>query len=111
HHLRKRGTEPLYILRELRRLGTLALSVETDQLPLLMDLEPDRAYLGWTGTLQTSAPLAQIHEVFEFVFDDCELEIAAVGIAPDAPPSEASADPSGMEAAAFPADDVALPVA
>src|SRR6202008_4769560 len=76
--LLKKANEPLYILRELRRLGTLALSVETDQLPLLMDLEPDRAYLGWTGTLQTSAPLAQIHEVFEFVFDDCELEIAAV---------------------------------
>jgi chemotaxis protein histidine kinase CheA len=98
--LLKKANEPLYILRELRRLGTLALSVETERLPLLMDLEPDRAYLGWTGTLQTSAPVAQIHEVFEFVFDDCELEIVAVQMAADASPSEAPADTSGMDIAA-----------
>jgi two-component system, chemotaxis family, sensor kinase CheA len=108
--LLKKANEPLYILRELRRLGTLALSVETERLPLLMDLEPDRAYLGWTGTLQTSAPVAQIHEVFEFVFDDCELEIVAVQMAADASPSQAPADTSGMDIAAYPEGDVALPV-
>ena len=74
--LLKKANEPLYILRELRRLGTLELSVETERLPLLTELEPDRPYLGWTGTLQTAAPVEQIHEVFEFVLDDCELEIA-----------------------------------
>jgi len=105
--LLKKANEPLYILRELRRLGSLALSVETDQLPLLMDLEPDRAYLGWTGTLRTSAPAAQIHEVFEFVFDDCELEIVAVQMGRDASPPEALADANGMDVAAHPAGDVA----
>jgi two-component system, chemotaxis family, sensor kinase CheA len=55
--LLKKANEPLYILRELRRLGTLALSVETERLPLLTELEPDRPYLGWTGTLQKSTPV------------------------------------------------------
>ena len=38
-------------------------------------MEPDRPYIGWTGTLRTAAPRAQIDEVFEFVVGDCELEI------------------------------------
>jgi two-component system, chemotaxis family, sensor kinase CheA len=107
--LLKKANEPLYILRELRRLGSLALSVETEQLPLLMDLEPDRAYLGWTGTLRTSAPVAQIQEVFEFVFDDCELEIVAVQT-PDASPSETLANAGAMDITALPASDAAPPI-
>ena len=49
----------------------------------MTELEPDRPYLGWTGTLRTTAPAQQIHEVFEFVLDDCELEIDAVQAASD----------------------------
>ena len=58
--LLKKANEPLYILRELRRLGTLELSVETERLPLLTELEPDRAISGWTGTLRTRRRVAQI---------------------------------------------------
>jgi two-component system, chemotaxis family, sensor kinase CheA len=90
--LLKKANEPLYILRELRKLGTLDLSVETDRLPLLVDLEPDRPYLGWTGTLKTAAPVAQIHEVFEFVLGDCDLEIVPVQAAVDETRSDIAAD-------------------
>lgn len=82
--LLKKANEPLYILRELRRLGTLDLVVETDRLPHLAELEFDRAYLGWVGTLRTSAKREQIDEVFEFVVGDCELEITALSPQPDA---------------------------
>jgi two-component system, chemotaxis family, sensor kinase CheA len=74
----KKANEPLYVLRELRKLGTLDLVVETERLPALAEIEFDRPYLGWTGTLRTVAKREQIEEVFEFVADDCELEIAAV---------------------------------
>jgi two-component system, chemotaxis family, sensor kinase CheA len=104
--LLKKANEPLYILRELRRLGTLALSVETERLPLLTELEPDRPYLGWTGTLQTSTPVEQIHEVFEFVLDDCELEISAVEAVFDSPPFDMPADTSNGEAASAATADV-----
>ena len=63
----KKANEPLYILRELRKLGTLDLVVETNRLPALAELEADRPYLGWTGTLRTAAKREQIDEVFEFV--------------------------------------------
>jgi two-component system, chemotaxis family, sensor kinase CheA len=108
--LLKKANEPLYILRELRKLGTLDLKAETEPLPLLPDLEPDRPYLGWTGTLRSIAPLPQIEEVFEFVLGDCELAIEAVATAGAAWPSDPApdADIADMTAAAA---DVATPLA
>jgi two-component system chemotaxis sensor kinase CheA len=94
--LLKRANEPLYIIRELKKLGELDLVAETDRLPPLSELEPDRAYVGWTGTLRTAATRAQIEEVFEFVVGDCELDIA-VDMAPlaaiDAEPLAVAAAP------------------
>ena len=71
----KKANEPLYILRNLRKLGPLDLVAQTDCLPTLASLEADCPYIWWTGMLQTSATRAQIDEVFEFVVDDCDLEI------------------------------------
>ena len=109
--LLKKANEPLYILRELRKLGTLELNAETDRLPLLTDMEPDRPYLGWTGTLRTTAPIAQLHEVFEFVLDDCDLEIEAVQVASAAWPSETVADTSAADMTEAAASDSTGPVA
>jgi len=93
--LLKNANEPLYILRELRKLGTLDLVVETNRLPALTELEADRPYLGWIGTLRTAAKREQLDEVFEFVIGDCELEITGRPIAPQSdtanPRSEAEA--------------------
>jgi two-component system chemotaxis sensor kinase CheA len=109
--LLKKANEPLYIVRELRKLGTLELNAETERLPLLTDMEPDRPYLGWTGTLRTTAPVAQIHEVFEFVLDDCELEIEAVQVASAAWASETVADTDTADMTEAAASDITGPVA
>ena len=71
----KKANEPLYILRNLRKLGTLDLQAHLDGLPELTELEADHPHIWWTATLKTSATRAQIDEVFEFVVDDCDLEI------------------------------------
>ncbi|MBX9776527.1 MAG: chemotaxis protein CheA [Xanthobacteraceae bacterium] len=71
----RKANEPLYIIRELRKLGELDLVAETDALPHLTEIEPDRPYVGWTGTLRTASTRAQVEEVFEFVTGDCEIEI------------------------------------
>jgi two-component system, chemotaxis family, sensor kinase CheA len=89
--LLKRANEPLYIVRELKKLGELTLVAETDRLPSLGELEPDRAYIGWTGTLRTAAGREQIEEVFEFVVGDCELDIAL-----EMAPLPASMDPAPL---------------
>ena len=92
--LLKKANEPLYILRELRKLGALDLVVETDRLPPLAELETDRPYLGWVGTLRTEAARDKIDEIFEFVVGDCELEITAIA----APRSAATDVPHEIEA-------------
>jgi two-component system, chemotaxis family, sensor kinase CheA len=85
----KKANEPLYILRELRKLGELELVAQTDLLPTLAELEADHPYIWWTGTLRTSATRAQIDEVFEFVVNDCDLEIVeADSAATSAPVTE-----------------------
>jgi two-component system chemotaxis sensor kinase CheA len=90
----KRANEPLYLIRELRKLGQLDLAAETEGLPPLAQLEPDRAYIGWTGTLQTDAKREAIDEVFDFVSGDCEIEIA-----PLQPEASAEVAPAMAEAA------------
>jgi two-component system chemotaxis sensor kinase CheA len=79
----KNANEPLYILRELGKLGELELVAETDALPPLPELQPDYPYIGWTGTLHTTATRQDVEAVFEFVVGDCVLEIVEMGGASD----------------------------
>jgi two-component system chemotaxis sensor kinase CheA len=100
--LLKKANEPLYIIRELQKLGELSLTAETDALPPLTELEPDRPYIGWTGTLTSEATREQVEEVFEFVSEDCELDIAEENPGPSFAPAaeqDAPAMEPGLEAA------------
>ncbi|HTS39100.1 MAG TPA: chemotaxis protein CheA [Xanthobacteraceae bacterium] len=105
--LLKKANEPLYIVRELRKLGELDLVAATDELPGLAELEFDRPYIGWTGTLRTTAAREQVDEVFEFVVGDCELGIEELADAnsatlvevPQSPPL-AMEEPSAVTPAA-----------
>jgi two-component system chemotaxis sensor kinase CheA len=91
----KKANEPLYILRNLRKLGTLDLEAHLGGLPELTELEADHPHIWWTGTLQTAAPRAQIDEVFEFVVDDCDLEIVET-----TPPCDLAGAPESVSPAA-----------
>ena len=74
----QKANEPLLLIRQLRKLGGLSVEVDTSRLPQLASLDPEAAYLGWTFNLDTGVPLSAIHEVFEFVEDDCDLRIEVV---------------------------------
>lgn len=74
--LYRRANEPLLLFRELARLGTLTVEADLSRLPGLDAMDPEGGYLGWTITLDARVPQIKIEEVFEFVCDDCELEIA-----------------------------------
>jgi two-component system chemotaxis sensor kinase CheA len=78
----KKGNEPLFILRELRKLGELDLKADTDRLPPFAEIKPDVPYISWSGTLRTEVARARIEEVFEFVADDCEIDILELGQEP-----------------------------
>ena len=102
----KKANEPLYILRELRKLGELDLVTHSELLPPLSELEPDHPYLWWTGTLRTTAAREQVDEVFEFVVGDCDLEIVDTTATPE-PPAEEIATP--VEEPPVPSTVVAAP--
>jgi two-component system chemotaxis sensor kinase CheA len=112
----RRANEPLYLIRELRKLGDLELIAETDRLPSLSEIEPDRPYIGWTGTLRTEASREQIVEVFDFVSDDCEIDIVALdasaadsAMAADTAPQLADAAQLSPAKAIDPLPEVAAP--
>lgn len=71
----QKANEPLLLVRQLRRLGGLQVEVDTSRIPELGEIDPEGAYFSWIFSLATSAPQGDIHEVFEFVEDDCDLKI------------------------------------
>jgi two-component system chemotaxis sensor kinase CheA len=110
-----KANEPLVLLRELRRLGRLDAVLDDAAVPLLDDLQPEESYLSWRLRLHTVSDEAALREVFEFVEDDCELEIVPADPASlfqPLPVFEAAAEPAvgpaGVEAEA-PATAAASP--
>jgi two-component system chemotaxis sensor kinase CheA len=71
----QKANEPLLLVKQLRKLGGLTIEADLSRLPVLDALDPEAAYIGWTFVLETGAPQGAIHEVFEFVEDDCDLKI------------------------------------
>ena len=72
------GTNPLGLLDEMRDLGECRIVVDTSKVPVLAALEPRDIHLRWDVTLKTERPRADIEDVFIFVMDDMELDIAEV---------------------------------
>jgi two-component system, chemotaxis family, sensor kinase CheA len=70
-----KANEVALLLRELLRLGEAEVEIDTSLLPSLAELDPEGAYLSWSVTLTTDRDADAIREIFEFVEDDCELEI------------------------------------
>jgi two-component system, chemotaxis family, sensor kinase CheA len=81
--------DPLFLIAELRKLGTLDLTADTQALPLLAKLAPGVCHVGWSGTLRTVWSRADVERVFTFVADKCDLEIT------DLSASDASAELAG----------------
>jgi len=72
------GANPLLLLREMRDLGTLGITLDTSGIPPLSELDPERCYLAWDMVLTTPAGAEAIRDIFIFVEDHCELTIERV---------------------------------
>lgn len=74
HSVLQNGMDPLSFLRYLHTLGEV-MHTETlfDSLPPMAELDAEQCYLGFILHLRSSASLAEIESVFEFVRDDCVL--------------------------------------
>lgn len=79
------GNSPLKLIRNLRSLGSVeSINTDISQLPAFDDLDPEANYLGFRILLRSDADRAAIEEVFEFVREDCDLEIVSVPAPSDA---------------------------
>ena len=72
----KNGMDPLSFIRYLETLGRITGMVTVpDALPDAEDMDPEACYLGFEISLASQADKAAIEHVFEFVLDDCQLQI------------------------------------
>ncbi|MGY3454454.1 chemotaxis protein CheA [Bradyrhizobium sp. USDA 4353] len=102
----KKANEPLLLIRQLRKLGTLSTEVHSSGLPALEQLDPEAAYFNWTFTLETAVQRGAIQDVFEFVEDDCDLEIEPIESA-SGPVETVASEPGSPVASAVAAVSVA----
>ncbi|MEZ8148756.1 chemotaxis protein CheA [Enterovibrio norvegicus] len=109
------GNDPVRILRELFDLG-VHCSVEciTDDLPIFSELEPEMCYLQWHIVVDGELEKHLIEEIFEWVEDECSLDISKLDTNTSGSGHAESSDASGNEtskAALEPAaESAAVPV-
>jgi len=74
------GNDPLLLFNALSELGTLHAHCNDSQLPNFEELDVEEVHLSWQLTLvDTEASRDDIEEIFEWVEDECKLEIESIG--------------------------------
>lgn len=93
-----KGNETTRLMRELARLGELSVRCEIADVPSLASLDPEQSYLAWHVRLRCEQDIDCVRAVFEFVDDDCQLDIEQVepdvAAASPAPVAEIEAAPA-----------------
>ncbi|MDE8654429.1 chemotaxis protein CheA [Novosphingobium album (ex Liu et al. 2023)] len=87
-HLRPRagamrnGSEPLLMLREIVAMGGECVDCDVSQVPALDGFDPAQGYLGWTFAMPAEVSEDAVREIFDFIGDDCALEIGEDAVMP-----------------------------
>lgn len=85
----QRGNNPLALLRELARLGSLELTLDPDCIPDWPAFDIQQSYLSWNAQLTSTDSEETIRGIFDWVEDDCVLDIT---LSKDNPISSTQAD-------------------
>ena len=105
HHLVQTGNDPLLLFNALADLGELVVEANCKDLPAVTDIDAEELYISWQLTLTSSSTEEDIKEVFEWVEDECKLNITEEKInnSEVAPAQELTeSDDSSTEAAPTP---------
>ena len=93
----QRGNEPLFLLKELLRLGEATVQMNTDELPGWPLEEPTLCYLSWEIELESKATAEEIEEIFEWASLDCTVVVEdRTAPAPAAEPDPVAAEPAAQ---------------
>jgi two-component system chemotaxis sensor kinase CheA len=96
-HLLQTGNDPVRIFKSLEELGELSIHADRSKLPSFDQLDPETCYLSWELELRGDIPRAEIAELFEWVEDDCDLEISPLDEEPGAEKSAPAIQPTTAE--------------
>ena len=102
------GTNPLLLLEEIRAIGPCEITVLTDRIPPLDDLDPEATYLAWQVDLTADDPAAAIDDVFLFLRDGMDLSLVPLTEESTVAEPANGADP--LPASADFVADVSLPM-
>jgi len=69
------GNDVLHIISALGELGPVSTVVECENIPPLDSLHAEECYMSWFITLESTCQKDEIEEIFEWVEDECDLEI------------------------------------
>ncbi len=72
------GTNPIYLLNELKELGECKVIAYVEMVPPIDEINPEFCYTHWDIILTTGKGVDAIKDVFIFIADDCELNIKIV---------------------------------
>ena len=72
------GNDPYRIIRELSELGDIEVHCDTDQLPDMEDYEVEDFYLSWEIKLNKAVEREALHDIFDWVEDECDMAIVPI---------------------------------
>ncbi len=88
------GMDPISFINYLSKLGEVtSLTTLPDAMPPAPEMDPESCYLGFEIDFKSDAARQAIEDVFEFVQEDCEINIAPLHSKDEAPPTVANAAP------------------
>lgn len=102
----RNGMDPLSFIRYLGTIGTIEqIRTIPDAIPPLDALDPESCYLGFEIVFASDADQSTIENVFEFVIDDCDVQVREVhpdtrGGQPDAGGDSPAQDSQAVHAGA-----------
>lgn len=74
-NLFRTGNDPYRLIRELATLGELSVQADSTQVPAFAEIDPEACYLVWELALKSNVSQDEVLEIFEWVEDECTLEI------------------------------------
>ncbi len=72
------GNDPLRNLQALSDLGEIKVVCDDESVPSLIGFNVEHSYLAWQIQLESECTEADISEIFEWIEDECDLEIERI---------------------------------
>jgi len=93
------GNDPIRMLHALSELGEIEVVADISELPTFADFNPEDSFISWEITLTGDIKKEDVTEVFDWVEDECDLDIKPIASESESPAFESpETTPAAVEA-------------